>query len=196
QIWVMPGSHTVMMKTPQGEVSPKQLFIAAAGESIRITLSLLRAPALTPIQPTITLEQAEPFRILPEKRAQTRTIVGIVGGSLTAVAFGVAAWQGIRRYRLGRDIDDTSAALSALPSKSPCATSQGTPPPACADLRSQLNQFNDATRTTNALLAVSAGFGLATAAAYLLWPKESEAEATVHPQLSYEYQGLTLQGGF
>ncbi|MGE5737232.1 MAG: hypothetical protein ACM34E_19225, partial [Acidobacteriota bacterium] len=73
QTWVMPGRHTIMMTTPQGEASPKQLFTAAAGESTRITLSLPQAPALTPIQTAITLEQARPFRTLPEKQAQTRT---------------------------------------------------------------------------------------------------------------------------
>lgn len=200
-VYLGPGTHAIEVRGAGGPVTKK--IEAKAGVSEVVEINAV-APATSASAEVAASSSSAPPAIPTASTSSTstatggtdtRTIVLVAGGVLTAVSLGVAVVYAIKGGSAGDDATSANDQVRATyGSAAGCRAPGAASSPLCADLRSALDRRDSANRMEMIGWIGTGVFGVATAATYLLWPKKSDVVVT--PQAGAGTMGLTVRGAF
>ncbi len=205
EAFVAPGEHRVSAEA-SGFVSAEQAVSVAAGAEQRVALRLVAAaPAATPVakSPTSASEphpadpsnDVEPPAKDSENSMLARNVV-VIGGAVLTV--GAIVGSLVFRGKAHSKANDLADLRGDLPPNACQAGSNA----ACAELDSVQSDREAAGTTSNVLLGLGAGLGVASVLTFLLWPKpEAQRSARRQPprvdlSLGPRRASLFFQGEF
>ena len=186
ELWLDPGKHSVEARPTTGEPQKKDVALAA-GQSEQVTLNLLPTPAPAPhtsIAPPPRAARRVEARPSADGQASSgslRTPVLLGGGVLTVTAVAVGIVFAVRAgqasddvTRLGEGVDLKATDPRIKEGSGGCrATPQS---PQCAELARRVDDVVQSRNIETAAFVTGGVLGIATAAAYFLWPKAGARE--------------------
>ncbi|HVW25531.1 MAG TPA: hypothetical protein VHC69_09180 [Polyangiaceae bacterium] len=213
-LWLEPGEHTLSAKLAERS-SPEQKLTIAAGGSQTVTLTVMHPDATETPAPEISVSpvvtpaatpSSNDTRISPGNAARTWTLIG--GSALTVAALGV----GVAYLLDANALDDDAARLRAdtehegdpklVKTQGQCTPPAGVRPAACDELRAKVDDAHSAKIVSIVGFAAAGALGVATIAAYFLWPHErsqpwSAGQFSVSPwHAGRDGTGVQILGSF
>lgn len=204
ELLLEPGPHVLVAERGSIRTKPREV-VFAAGQTLDERLETQSAepvPVAPPPSPAPAPSSAAP----QDSGARAPASVLIVGGSLTLVAVGIGVGYSLdsssARSEADRLAEETvrSGNPADVARNGQCAPASGPPPPACAELRDNLDHANRSQDIALGSFIAGGVLAAGTLATYFLWPKKDvsseHARVRVTPWIDQRGSGSTVSVAF